>query len=155
MQDQIQAIRKFNRFYTNFLGLLNETLLDSPVTLTEARILFEIINLPDCNAKELIDILNLDRGYMSRVLKRLERIGLIERVTHPGDKRIRTLRLTHDGKLLMNKIDRDASNHIGGLLNVLRIAERKKLVKAMEDIEKILSNDGSCLDMVKNPTRLA
>lgn len=147
MLDQIQAIRKFNRFYTNFLGLLNETILDSPVTLTEGRILFEIYNLSNCNAKELIEILNLDRGYMSRVLKRLERIGLIKRVTDPADKRIRNLRLTKDGKLLMGKIDRDASNHIGGILKVLNSTERKMLVKAMRDIETILSNQSVEIQM--------
>ena len=140
MLDQVQAIRKFNRFYTNFLGLLNETLLDSPLKLTEGRILFEIYGLSNCNAKELIDILNLDRGYMSRVLKRLERIGLIERVPDPIDKRIRKLRLTKDGKILMGKINRDASDQIGRMLKILNGTERKKLVNAMRDIEKILSN---------------
>ncbi|MGD9008432.1 MAG: MarR family winged helix-turn-helix transcriptional regulator [Desulfobacteraceae bacterium] len=140
MLDQIQAIRKFNRFYTNFLGLLNETILDSPVTLAEGRILFEIYMLPNCNAKKLIGVLNLDRGYMSRVLKRLERIRLIERVTDPGDKRIRNLKLTKDGKLLMGIIDRDANNHIKGILKGINSAERKMLIKAMGDIEKILAN---------------
>ena len=139
MQNQIQAVRKFNRFYTNFLGLLNETLLESPITLTEGRILFEIHSLPGCNARELIDILNLDRGYMSRALKRLERIGLIARLIDPGDKRIRTLTLTKDGTLLIRKIDRDAGNHIGSVLKALKSAERKALVNAMRDIENILS----------------
>lgn len=139
MPDQVQAIRKFNRFYTNFLGLLNETILDSPFTLTEGRILFEIYTSPNCNAKQLVDILNLDRGYMSRVLKRLERIKLIERGADRSDKRVRNLRLTKDGMLLMGKIDRDANKQIDAMLKVLNSAERKMLVKAMYDIEKILS----------------
>ena len=145
MQKQVHAIRKFNRFYTNFLGLLNETLMSSPLTLTEGRILYEIDGLTHCRAKELIDILNLDRGYMSRVLKRLERIGLIYRAADPGDKRVRTINLTDDGKLLLQNINRDASQLIGGIVKALSNAERKVLVSAMQDIETILSNRADLL----------
>ena len=145
MLKQIHAIRKFNRFYTNFLGLLNETLMSSPLTLTEGRILYEIDGLTNCRAKELIDILNLDRGYMSRVLKRLERIGLIYRAADSGDKRVRTIKLTDDGKMLLQNINRDASQLIGGIVKTLSRTERKVLVSAMQDIETILSNRSDLL----------
>ena len=147
MLEQVNAIRRFNRFYTNFLGLLNETLLESPLTLTEGRILFEIYTLPDCSARELIEILNLDRGYMSRVLKRLERIGLIKRAVAASDKRVRSIMLTKDGKLLIQRIDRDANHHIGGALKTLDSTERKMLVNAMRDIERILSHQSIRLHM--------
>ena len=141
MMHQIQTVRRFNRFYTNFLGLLNETLLDSPVTLTEGRILFEINCIENCNAKDLVNLLSLDRGYMSRILKRLERIGLIERVVDPNDRRLRNLRLTSDGSQIIRRIDHSASDHIGGVLENLNRTEREKLIKAMNDIEKILSSN--------------
>ncbi len=140
MNEQVDAIRRFNRFYTNFLGLLNETLLDSPLTLTEGRILFEIDNLAACRAKELIEILNLDRGYMSRVLKRMERLELIERVTDTRDKRVRTIKLKKDGRHVLNSIDRDANRHIGSVLKLLNGSNRRILIKAMQDIEIILSD---------------
>ena len=145
MQKQVDAIRKFNRFYTNFLGLLNETLMSSPLTLTEGRILYEIEGLPHCRAKELIHILNLDRGYMSRVLKRLERLGLICRAADPGDRRVRTIQLTDDGKLLLQNINREAGQLIGGIVKTLSNTERKTLVGAMRDIEVILSNRSDLL----------
>lgn len=139
MSDQVQAVRHFNRFYTNFMGLLNENLLDSPVTLTEGRILFEINSLSPCRAKELVKRLSLDRGYMSRVLKRLERIGLIERTVDQYDRRIRNLMLTQDGKLLLRRIDRSATAHIGEVLKALDKAEREDLVRSMNAIETMLS----------------
>ena len=139
MMNDIQAIRRFNRFYTNFLGLLNETLLDSSITLTEGRILFEIRSMPNCHAKDLVNILNLDRGYISRILKRLERIGLIKQVVDLDDRRRRSLRLTHDGDTILRRIDQSANHHIDDVLKSLTSNERQKLVKAMRNIENILS----------------
>ena len=79
MIEQVHAIRRFNRFYTRFLGLLGERFLESPVSLTEARVLLEIHNSPGCKARDIMEFLGLDRGYLSRMLKRFERAGLVRR----------------------------------------------------------------------------
>lgn len=79
--------RKFNRFYTNVLGFLNEHIYDSPFSLTETRILFEIYNTPNCTAKALQDKLGLDRGYVSRIVKQFEKEDLIYKQRSKDDAR--------------------------------------------------------------------
>lgn len=140
MQDQLSAIRHFNRFYTRFIGLLDDTLLDSPVTLTEGRILFEINRSNHCNAAALIDILGLDRGYISRILAKLVRLGLVEKKIDPADKRVRNLSLTSDGRLMLRMINKRADAHIGGILKAMNRSDRLRLVEAMMDIQKILTD---------------
>ena len=66
----VKEIRNYNRFYTDFLGILDQKILDSQYSLTEARILYEINVIKNCNAKKIMDIINIDRGYMSRIIKK-------------------------------------------------------------------------------------
>ena len=77
MQEQIEAVRAFNRFYTDFLGLLNQDLYGAPVTLGEARVLLEIGHAPGIRARDLMGLLSMDRGHLSRTLGRLEQRGFI------------------------------------------------------------------------------
>ena len=142
MLDQVQTVRQFNRFYTKFIGLLEATLLDSPVTLIEGRILFEISQSANCTATALTEILGLDRGYISRLLTRLVHTGLVRRGTDPADKRVRHLELTSDGERILNMINQRADDHIGGILKSIHSPDRKRLVKAMIDIQKILAGTG-------------
>ena len=138
--DPVGSVRRFNRFYTKFLGLLDERLLDSPVSLTQGRILFEIDATPDCNARMLTDRLGIDRGYMSRILTGLARSGYIHRRTDPKDRRARTLALSPTGLNVLRRINESAANQIEGFLKPLNRRDRDRLVRAMQQIEGILSS---------------
>jgi len=136
----VAAVRSFNRFYTRLLGLLSETLLGSPVSLAEARILWEVARNPGCRAEDLISSLGVDRGYLSRVLRRLEREGLISRSAHASDARMRLLGLTAKGAAFIRRLDSQASDQIRQLLRGLSKARRVRLVGAMREIQVLLSS---------------
>ena len=136
---EVAAVRHFNRFYTRLLGLLEETLLASPVSLTEARVLWELERNPRCRAEDLLRMLSVDRGYMSRLLSRLERAGLLSRTVHARDGRMRLLALTRKGHAFLARLEAQASEQIAGLLGPLDPARRARLVKAMAEVESLLS----------------
>ena len=98
LEARIAAVRRFNRFFTRQIGALREGLLHSPYSLTEARILFEIANRDEVTASDLSRELGLDPGYLSRILARLERQGLIDRFPSEDDARRRLLSLTPEGE---------------------------------------------------------
>ena len=85
--DQIAAVRAFNRFYTRKLGVLEQQLLDSPFSLTEARVLYELAHRDDPSAKEIGAELGLDAGYLSRIVQNFDDDGLITRKPLPTDRR--------------------------------------------------------------------
>jgi len=136
----VAAVRGFNRFYTRLLGLLDEKLLASPVSLTEARILWELERNPHSRAEDLLARLSVDRGYMSRILARLERAGFLSRTVHARDGRIRLLDLTLRGHAFLSGLEEKASAQIAGLLEPLAPAQRKRLVQAMAEVEALLSD---------------
>ncbi len=94
LETRIDAIRRFNRFFTRRIGVLREGLLHTPYSLTEARILFEISHCAEVAASDLSRELGLDPGYLSRILARLEQRGLIVKVRSETDARRRLLLLT-------------------------------------------------------------
>lgn len=136
----VAAVRGFNRFYTRLLGLLDEKLLASPVSLTEARILWELERNPHSRAEDLLARLSVDRGYMSRILARLERAGFLSRTVHARDGRIRLLDLTLRGHAFLSGLEEKASAQIAGLLEPLAPAQRKRLAQAMAEVEALLSD---------------
>src|SRR5260370_31416366 len=95
--DQITAVRAFNRFYTRKLGVLDQHLIRSPFSLSEARVLYELAHRDDLAAKDLGGELGLDPGYLSRILQKLDDSGLIARKPLPSDRRQVRLSLTANG----------------------------------------------------------
>lgn len=137
---QIEKIRSFNRFYTNILGLLDKHLLESRYTLTEVRIMFEIYN-NKLTAKELTGILKFDKGYLSRTLKKLNRLKLIQKTISEKDQRNTYLELSKLG-VKEFKILNNASNHqISTTVKNINNDEIKELIKHMNSIEKILTKN--------------
>lgn len=136
---QIEAVRRFNRFYTRFLGLFNERLYSADVSLTEARVIWEIKYSRACRATDLIKALGIDRGYLSRILKRMEQAGVVKKATSRKDKRIRTLTLTQKGERLLSNLEIEASEQIDKIFNRLGAREREELVTAMTRIENVLA----------------
>ncbi|USK30721.1 MarR family winged helix-turn-helix transcriptional regulator [Metabacillus hrfriensis] len=136
----IYDIRQFNRFYTKVLGLFNNQILDSDYSLTEARILFEISERTECIANNLVQELNIDRSYMSRILRKLEREALIKKKSSILDSRKNLLFLTKKGEKLLDKINIQSDEQINHLLNGLTESEineiRISMMKIKEKLDK-------------------
>ncbi len=140
MPDSITQIRRFNRFYTNVLGLLNQSILDSGYSLTEARILYEIGKTNPCSANQLSARLNIDRGYMSRVLKDFARKGLITRGISQKDSRIYEIRLTRAGMEAARNLNRKSEEQLAKLTAPLDETAMMELTRAMTVIQSKLSD---------------
>lgn len=134
-------IRSFNRFYTNLLGLLDKTLLKSPYSLTEVRIMFEINRLSPITASELVKLLNLDPAYLSRILSGFEAKNLIRKEKSRMDMRKQHLTLTNQGQEVISTLQEKANEQIEKLLVNLSNKKQNQLVNAMQTIEKILKNE--------------
>ena len=135
---KIKAIRHFNRFYTRQIGLLNLGLLDSPYSLTEARVIYELAQKETCTATELGSELNLDMGYLSRILSSFQKNGLLQKEPAPRDKRQSLLRLSPSGQQAFTMLNERSSQEINGMLNALSAPEQQRLAKAMRTVEALL-----------------
>ena len=138
-EDQIAATREFNRFYTRQIGLLEEGLLRSEFSLTEARILFELAHRTDPTATDLSGDLGLDPGYLSRILKKFEQRGFLERRPSTVDARQSHLALTEKGRETFEPLDTASRNQVAELLAALPASERTKLVAAMKTVQRLLA----------------
>jgi DNA-binding MarR family transcriptional regulator/GNAT superfamily N-acetyltransferase len=137
-QAQIAAVRRFNRFYTRQIGVLRKTFLDSPYSLGEARILYEISSRHSPTASQIAGTLGLDAGYLSRVLRNFEKCGLIERKTSRKDARQSHLALSARGKKTFAPIESRSQQSAGHMLAKLPPADQARLIAAMNTIETLL-----------------
>jgi len=151
-REQILAIRAFNRFFTERIGVLQEHLAGSAFTLTEARALFEIGAGNARTARALGSALGVDKGYLSRVIGRLERSGVIARTPSTNDRRERNLALTDIGRLVFDRLQADTNAQIDHLVRDLGPAEVSALVEHMSSIQDLLcSNQPGRSDAVIRP----
>jgi DNA-binding MarR family transcriptional regulator/GNAT superfamily N-acetyltransferase len=135
--DRPETVRAFNRFYTRQIHLLQEGILDSPLSLTEARVLFELAHRANPTAKELASELTLDPGYLSRILDTFIRKRYLKK--HPGnDRRQRRLSLTTSGRKAFNSIDAKSHQEAAAMLAKLSESDQSQLIAAMKSIENIL-----------------
>ncbi len=140
LDQRTSAVRRFNRFYTRQIGLLQEGYLESPFSLAEVRVLYELAHGDGTTATGLGDTLRLDAGYLSRILRGFETRGLIRRESSPLDGRQRTLRLTERGQEAFAPLDRRSRDDIAALLSALAVDDQDRLMHAMATIERILGN---------------
>lgn len=131
-------VRAFNRFWTNHMGVLDAGLLDTRFSLTEARVIFELGRTAETDMFRLRHELHIDAGYLSRILKRFERDGLIEASSSPADGRRRVLRLTDAGIAAFEDLDARSTKQATGMLSGLSDVGRRRLVTAMATIRKLL-----------------
>lgn len=146
MNDQIAAIRAFNRLYTRQLGLLDEGLHSSPFTLTEVRVLYELAGKPGQTLSEVAEFLQLDQGYLSRILKKFESRGLVRRDRSRDDARSSRLSLTPAGEAEFAPLDRASSDQVRTMLAPLSNTERQRLLNSMAIIERLLVRKESAAD---------
>ena len=135
----IGTIRKFNRFYTKQLGLLERGLLGSDFSLTEARVMYELAHRTEPLASALARDLDLDFGYLSRLLKRFEQQGYLKRLRSKADARQSALLLTRAGRSAFVQLDRAARRQIASLIKPLGAAERGELLSSMQNVERLLN----------------
>jgi DNA-binding MarR family transcriptional regulator/N-acetylglutamate synthase-like GNAT family acetyltransferase len=134
----VDDVRGFNRFYTRVLGLLRPDLAGSPFGLTEARVLFELAHGDEVAVSDLRRELDLDAGYLSRILSGFTAAGLVAREQAASDGRRQVVRLTSDGQRAFAELDRLQAGAIDALLAPLGEAQRADLVAAMDQIRRVL-----------------
>jgi DNA-binding MarR family transcriptional regulator/GNAT superfamily N-acetyltransferase len=135
LETRVEAVRRFNRFFTRRIGVLREGLMHSPYSLTEARILFEIARGAEVSASGLSRELGLDPGYLSRILSRLEGRGLLEKVRSEADGRRRLLSLTPEGEEAFAMLDERSREEVADMLKELSEGDQRRLLEAMQTIE--------------------
>jgi DNA-binding MarR family transcriptional regulator/N-acetylglutamate synthase-like GNAT family acetyltransferase len=138
-KSHIQTVRRFNRFYTRQIGLLNEGLLDSQFSLTEVRALYELAHRDRATAADLCKDLGLDAGYLSRIVRSFEKQGLIRKENSAADARQTLLNLTRKGRKVFEPLENRSDEQVAAMLGQLSPAKQRDLVQAMETIESVLN----------------
>lgn len=139
--EQVQKIRVFNRYYTDLLGLLNSHLLNSSYSLAEGRILFEIFSGGKSKASDIVANLSIDKGYLSRILKKMEKDGLIHRHASDADKRVTFLSLSPHGLEVFGALDLASDLQIHRITQHLDTQKREQLIECMDTIMQILRKE--------------
>src|SRR4051812_28928763 len=136
-KSHVQAVRAFNRFYTQRIGVLRRY-LDTDFTLTEVRVLYELAHRPPLAARELVRDLELDAGYLSRILRRFEDRGWIAREPAPHDGRQQLLRLTEAGHATFGPLQQKSRDETTALLATVPRESRPRLIGALQTVHRLL-----------------
>ena len=134
-------VRRFNRFYTRRLGLLDEGHLHSPFSLPEVRVMYEVAHRERPTAAAIAAALGVDAGYLSRLLRGLRHRGLLAARVVPHDRRQRVLALTARGRRTFAGLDARATAEVAAMLEDLSAAERDRLVASLETVQTLLGAD--------------
>ncbi|GAA0642487.1 helix-turn-helix domain-containing GNAT family N-acetyltransferase [Kutzneria viridogrisea] len=138
MGDRVSEVRAFNRFYTGVVGALGEVHLDTPYSLTESRLIFELAQRESVPVPELRRGLDLDAGYLSRLLARFEADGLVARQRDEQDARRQVVRLLGPGHEAHDLLEERTVDRVGALLADLSEEEQRELLGAMARIQRLL-----------------
>ncbi len=140
---RVAGIRRFNRFYTRQIGILQEGLHDTPYSLAQARLLYEIGHRGQTTAASIGKELDLDPGYVSRILRGFEKQGLVGKMPSPNDGRENLLRLTARGRDVLAPLEASADNAVAALLRPMKDAAQMRLLSAMNTLENLLAGDAA------------
>ena len=141
VENQVGAIRHFNRFYTQQIGVLQKTMLDSPFSLSELRVLYELAHREAVTAAEICRELGLDAGYVSRMLRGFAKRGMLEKRTSSKDGRETLLGLTAAGRKTFTALDGQSSAQVAKMLGKVADPDRVRLLEAMQRIERTLDSE--------------
>jgi len=139
-EERVRAVRSFNRFYTRRIGLLQAGMVGSPFSLAEGRVLYELAHRGQPTASDLGKALEIDAGYLSRLLRGFGRRGLVNVRASARDRRQRHLQLTARGRRASDAIDQGSQNAVGSLLQKLSTGDQRRLVGAARTIETLLGD---------------
>ncbi|WP_336763278.1 bifunctional helix-turn-helix transcriptional regulator/GNAT family N-acetyltransferase [Asaia sp. VD9] len=139
MDDMIEAIRRFNRFYVSHIGAIDTHFLGEDISMAEARVLFEIARNAPVRAASLQEILQIDRGYLSRLITRLSRRALVARDATTQDRRTRPVSLTNSGARLVAQLDQRMRSAVEKALTVLDPMEQHDLVSSLSLAHRLLA----------------
>jgi DNA-binding MarR family transcriptional regulator/GNAT superfamily N-acetyltransferase len=142
-QEHVANVRRFNRFYTRQIGVLRKNFLDSPYSLGEMRVLYELAQGNEPTASDIARELDLDAGYLSRVLRDFEKKGLVSRTTSKIDARQSHLSLTAKGRKVFAPADKRSQDDVAAMLARLDGGQQTQLVTAMQTIESLLEGEGT------------
>lgn len=137
--NHVKEIRAFNRFYTSIIGLLDNHILQSKYSLPEVRVLYELFNNRNITASQIVELTDMDKGYLSRVLKSFERNKLIQRKTSATDQRSSNLMLAAKGKKEFLALNNAADKQIREKLKNLSDNDCNELIKKMVEIRRIIT----------------
>ena len=140
-QEVIEKIRSFNRFYTDIIGLLDKHFLDSPFSLTEGRVLYEVQHTEDCTAKKIRENIRIDEGYLSRILNTFRKKGLITKSLSSDDKRLHIIKLTEKGQKEFASLNEHSDQLISRLIEKLSEEECQELLSITERIRHLLGRN--------------
>ena len=135
---RVAAVRAFNRLLTRQIGLLQEGYLDSPFSLTQVRVLYELAHREGATASEIARDLGLDAGYLSRILANFSKLGLVDRAASEEDARRSILSLTSRGREVFIPLEQRSHADISALLARLTATDQERLVEAMQTIQTLL-----------------
>lgn len=139
-EKEIQQVRDFNRYYTSIIGVLDRHYLNSPFSLPEGRILFELHHRQPCSASELIEAAKMDKGYLSRVLKSFQKKGILTRKQSKDDGRAFQLMLTSKGEREFDNLNIASIDLVKSILGSLSHQDVTSLIGHMNGIKSILND---------------
>jgi len=134
----VASFQRFNRNYTRFLGTLNDRYLHTDFSLAEGRVLYELATHPGHQAKEIGEALGLDAGYLSRILAKFKKAGLVTRTTSADDRRAANLRITDSGRAVVRTLNLRADQQAAALLKKLSSSRRTEFSRALNMVEHIV-----------------
>jgi DNA-binding MarR family transcriptional regulator/GNAT superfamily N-acetyltransferase len=139
-EERIAAVRRFSRFYTRQLGLLQESLVHTRFSLTEARVLYELAHRETVTASELAADLDLDHGYLSRILRRFGDEGLLKKARAANDARQSVISITAKGRKAFAPLNKNSHDQVAAMLQRLDAADQQRVVGAMAAVERLLDH---------------
>jgi DNA-binding MarR family transcriptional regulator/GNAT superfamily N-acetyltransferase len=134
----VASFRQFNRNYTRFLGTLNDRYLHTDFSLAEGRVLYELATRANLQAKEVAETLGLDAGYLSRILSKFKKAGLVSRTTARDDRRASILQITGRGRAVVRTLNLRASQQAAAVLKKLSAHQRVEFSRALNTVEQIV-----------------
>jgi DNA-binding MarR family transcriptional regulator len=140
--EAVVDIRRFNRFYTALIGVMDRHILRSPYSLTEVRVLYEIAHEDGANARKLKNILGTDEGYLSRTIDHLARAGLVVRRQSREDARVFRLSLSARGRRELERLESAAADQVARIISGLPRTELDEVVAGMQRIQALLGPGG-------------
>ncbi|EZH71398.1 hypothetical protein ATO12_07795 [Aquimarina atlantica] len=139
MENIVNKIRRFNRFYTRVIGVINNHILESQYSLSEVRVMYEIYHNPKITARQIKEIIEVDEGYLSRLIKKLVKLNIINKIKSQDDYRISYLNLTENGKKIFLTLNQRSSDAISEIIQHLNQKEQEELILLYEKIEILLT----------------